>query len=147
MLPRKRWRQFFFIILVNTRDRCLLGEQNRRRPFRPGHAPPRCDPPVVRPSFGLGRFFVKLFRVPPTNKQSLVRDRKKKGQPCSLNRDLSSPKLGHTTSGSGRGGAWPDRKGRRRFGSPKDICPSFPPGAEDNCPERLFGSTNSLSRT
>ena len=33
--------------------------------------------------------------------------------------NLPSPKPGHTTSGSGRGGAWPGRKGRRRSGSPR----------------------------
>ena len=33
--------------------------------------------------------------------------------------NLPNPKPGHTTGGSGRGGAWPSRKGRRRFGSPR----------------------------
>ena len=32
---------------------------------------------------------------------------------------LPSPKPGHTTGGSGRGSAWPGRKGRRLFGSPR----------------------------
>ena len=34
--------------------------------------------------------------------------------------DLPSPKPGHTTSGSGRGGAWLGRNGRRRYGSPRE---------------------------
>ena len=50
--------------LVGTRDRCLLGEPNCRRPFRPGHAPPRPDPLVVCPGFGLGRFCFKFPDMP-----------------------------------------------------------------------------------
>ena len=50
---------------------------------------------------------------------------------------------------AGRGGAAHDPAGKNVDGSarPGDICPSFPPGIENNCPERLFGSTNSLTRT
>ena len=53
--------------LVGTKDRCLLGEPNRRRPTRPRpglaplprRAPPRPDLLVVCPGFGLGRSWNK----------------------------------------------------------------------------------------
>ena len=68
---------------------------------------------------------------------------------------LSNPKPGHTTGLSGRGGArrgggagwgW---VGRDAVGStwPGDNPPSCPPANREHCPERLFGSTNSLIRT
>ena len=49
------FRTVVFDTLVGTRNTCFLGEPNRRRPFRPSHAPFRPDPPVVCSGFGLGK--------------------------------------------------------------------------------------------
>ena len=66
-----------------------------------------------------------------------------------LTEDLSSPKPGHTTGGSGRGGAQRGgRGGAGRAGTPagqiaqETTVPLAHQGIEDNCPGRLFGSTN-----
>ena len=67
---------------------------------------------------------------------------------------LSNPKPGHTTGRPGRGGA---RRGSRAergrverdaVGSirPGDNPPSCSPANREHCPERIFGSTNSLVR-
>ena len=55
------FKTIVFGTLVGTRDRCLLGEPDRRHPFQPGYAPPRLDPPVVCPGFGFGRFIDKAL--------------------------------------------------------------------------------------
>ena len=65
-------------------------------------------------------------------------------------RSLSNPKPGHTTGRAGRAahGGVAGRSGARQFGTPTDPFAQkttdhpAPQGIEDNCPERLFGSTN-----
>ena len=59
---------------------------------------------------------------------------------------LPIPKPGHTTGGSRRDGAWLGRERRRRLGSPRVSVPRSHQRTQDNCPERLFGSTNNLIR-
>ena len=49
------FRTVVFVTLVGTKDKCIQGGPNRRRPFRPGDAPPRPDPPVICPGFRLGK--------------------------------------------------------------------------------------------
>ena len=66
---------------------------------------------------------------------------------------LSGPKPGYTTGGSGRGGArrgggaGPGRAGRDADGSLRlgGNRPSCLQGIVDNCPERLFRSTNTVN--
>ena len=69
--------------------------------------------------------------------------------------DLSNPKPGHTTGGSGRGGArrsngaargWIGRDAVRSIRQ-EDNPRSCPPANREHSLERLFGSTNSLIRT
>ena len=68
---------------------------------------------------------------------------------------LLNPKPGHTSGRSGRGGARPGSGaergwvGRDAVGSirPGDNPPSCLPAIWEQCPERLFGSTNSILRS
>ena len=53
------FRTVVFGSLVGTRVKCLLGEASRRCPFRPGHAPPRPDPPVKNVNMSLLGLFLR----------------------------------------------------------------------------------------
>ena len=61
--------------------------------------------------------------------------------PCLSN--LTSPKPGHTTGGSGRDGPWLGRNGRRRFGSPRRHLSLVP----TSVPKTIVLNVSSEART
>ena len=77
--PEETFTTVVFGTLVDTRDGCLLGEPNRRRPFRPGPAWRRCRA-VPCPARGMSGFWTRQVLFVSFSSKAHSRRNKKQGK-------------------------------------------------------------------